>query len=142
MGLVGEERREFQRLLVDPPIQGTHGGRDVTIVEIGVLGARIRHSEALELDYADLKFPFADAEVTLRCEVVRSNGVPPDIESAVRFLAAVGESGAHLRDFLAQRVAHEFEVRRSMPQNTIPTEAAVDGDKTVSWDHSKLGGGY
>ena len=127
MRLVGEERREFQRLRVDPPIEATLGSASVRIVEIGVLGARVEHGEAVKEEYPELRFRRGDADVTLRCEMVRSG----DKESAVRFLAAIGESGNHLRNLLAQLVAHEFEVRRSMPKNTIPTEAAVDGDKTV-----------
>jgi hypothetical protein len=130
MRLVGEERREFQRLTVDPAISATLGNREVSIIEIGVLGARVRHAEPIGADYAELHFQHDGAALTLRCEVIRSSGDGP-IESGVRFLAAVGESGDRLRELLARLVAHELEVRRKMPRHIIPTEGAVDGDRTV-----------
>ena len=88
MGLVGEERREFQRLRVDPATEATPGSASVRIVEIGVLGARVEHGEAVKEEYPELRFRRGDADVTLRCEMVRSG----DKESAVRFLAAIAES--------------------------------------------------
>lgn len=130
MRLTGEERREFQRLAVDPAIPGTLGNRDVSIVEIGVLGARVRHAEPIGTDYAELRFEHDRAEVTLRCEVIRSSG-EQQIESGIRFLAAVGESGDRLRELLARLVAHELEVRRKVPRHIIPTGSTVDGDRTV-----------
>ena len=47
MPLVGEERREFQRLPLAEPVVGKLGEVPVTIVEIGVLGARVSHREPL-----------------------------------------------------------------------------------------------
>jgi hypothetical protein len=131
MPLAGEERREFQRLRLDPPIDARMGERQVSIVEIGILGARIHHTEPIGEEYADLQFRSGNAELRLRCEVVRTFGEAPALASGVRFLAAVGDSGDQLREMLARLVAHEFEVRRSMPRNSIPDESAVDGDRTV-----------
>lgn len=131
MGLVGEERREFQRLRLDPPILGTLGPHTVSIIEIGVLGARLRHTGVIEESYAELSFDAPETPVTLKCEVVRHTGRAPEIETGVRFLAAVGESGDRLRVFLARLVAHEFEARRSMPKGSVPAESAVDGDRTI-----------
>jgi hypothetical protein len=135
--LVGEERREFQRITVDPPVPGTLGSTAVTILEIGVLGARVHHAGAVMEEYAELRFSFRENDIALRCEVVRTvtsreaKYPGAGLESGIRFVAAVGESGDRLRDMLAQLVTHEFEVRRSMPKNSIPKESAVDGDSTV-----------
>ncbi|HEX6177975.1 MAG TPA: hypothetical protein VF057_06420 [Thermoanaerobaculia bacterium] len=129
--LVGEERREFQRLRVDPPTPARLGSHDVTILEIGVLGARVQHEERIEDQYLELQFEVRDAPTTLKCEVVRHSGTPPHIESGIRFLAAVGDSGDRLRGYLAQLVAREFEVRRNVPKNSIPSESSVDGDRTI-----------
>jgi hypothetical protein len=131
MRLVGEERREFQRLNVEPAIPATLAGHPVSICEIGVLGARVRHSEPIGAAHAELHFEQGGAAVTLRCEVVRSLGNAPAIESGLRFLAAVGESGDRLREILARLVAHELEVRRKMPKHIIPSGNAVDGDRMV-----------
>ena len=46
-----EERREFQRLTLTPPIPGTLGTTAVSILEIGVLGARLHHADALDAQY-------------------------------------------------------------------------------------------
>ncbi|HUP47207.1 MAG TPA: PilZ domain-containing protein [Thermoanaerobaculia bacterium] len=131
MRLVGEERREFQRLRIDPPIPATFGKRAVSVVEVGILGARVRHADAIPEEYGELRFTSGGNEVVLRCEVVRRTGEAPSLESGIRFLAAVGESGDRLRELLARLVAHEFEVRRNLPKHSIPVEATVDGDKTV-----------
>lgn len=129
--LVGEERREFQRLRLDPVIDARIGERQAAIIEIGILGARLRHTEPIGEEYADLVFRTGDAELRLRCEVVRTMGDAPSFESGVRFLAAVGDSGDRLREMLARLVAHEFEGRRNMPRSSIPDESSVDGDRTV-----------
>ena len=44
----GEERREFQRLRLEAPLPGSFGSTEVTIVEAGVLGARVQHLSALD----------------------------------------------------------------------------------------------
>jgi hypothetical protein len=132
MRLVGEERREFQRLCLDPPVTGTVGGVAVTILEIGVLGARIHHSDPLP-EYAELHFTSGSDEIAMRCETVRTSpGKDSGFESGLRFLAAIEESGDKLRDMLGSLVQHEFEVRRKMPANSIPhNPSSVDGDRTV-----------
>lgn len=136
MRLVGEERREFQRIHLDPPVPGTLGATAVSILEMGVLGARVHHAEPIDDQYADLRFSFGGSDIGLRCEVIRTMNSQQarypgsGLESGVRFLAAIGESGDHLRAMLASLVTHEFEGRRRMPANTLPKEA-VDGDRTI-----------
>jgi hypothetical protein len=120
-----EERREFQRLHLTHPIPATLGGHDVRIVEVGILGARLQHTDEIRGEYAELRFQHAGHEITMKCEVVRANGG----ETAVRFLAAVGESGNRLRDLLAELVMHELDFRRTHP-GLVEVET-VDGDQTV-----------
>jgi hypothetical protein len=126
MSSQGVERREFQRLRLDSPIAGTFGNADVSIVEIGILGARIEHTAPLESPRADLTFTFGGSPVHMRCEVVRSTGPV----SGLRFLAAVGESGDNLRDMLAQLVVTALESRHDSSATRLRIRA-VDGDKTV-----------
>lgn len=131
--LVGEERREFQRLTLDPTIPATFGAMAVSILEIGVLGARVHHAEPLDINYAELRFSYNDTTVALKCELVRSwtsrqsNYPDTGLESGLRFLAAIGESGDHLRTMLADLVVKEFESTRP----PMPAPPTVDGDKTV-----------
>ena len=132
----GEERREFQRLRLDPPLPGTLGSTAVSILELGVLGARVQHATPLDKEYAELHFTAGTDDVAMRCEIIRTvkgtDAKYPDsgLQSGVRFLAAIDESGDRLRALLAQLVTHEFEVRRKLP-NSMPPASAVDGDKTV-----------
>src|SRR5437667_849249 len=128
MLLVGEERREFQRLRLDPTVPATLGDVAVSILEIGVLGARVRHSDPIGKEYAELYFSHTGKNIGMRCEIVRTI----NNESGLRFLAAIDESGDKLRSMLADLVTHEFQVRRNMPANSIPANAlSVDGDRTV-----------
>ena len=131
--LVGEERREFQRLRLDPPVPATFGATAVSILEIGVLGARVHHAEPLEPGFAELRFSHGDTAISLKCELVRSfqsrHASYPDVghESGLRFIAAIGDSGDHLRTMLADLVVQEFEKTRP----AMRPAAAVDGDKTI-----------
>ena len=130
--MLGHERREFQRLTLEAPVPGTFGTTAVTIMEAGVLGARVHHAEPLDQRLADLRFSYNGEEIALKCEVVRR--ITPEskypgsgVESGLRFLAAIGESGDRLRTMLGELVSRELKLRRNTPHSAVP----VDGDKTV-----------
>ncbi|HJT15902.1 MAG TPA: PilZ domain-containing protein [Thermoanaerobaculia bacterium] len=123
-----EERREFQRLNLNPPIAATLGSHSVRICEIGVLGARVEHDDELGSDMLDLRFKYAGEQIAMRCQVVRTAGRS---ESGVRFIAAVGDSGDKLRDMLGILVTKEIDRRRTAPGRDPLPSHAVDGDKTV-----------
>ena len=123
-----EERREFQRLTLNPPIAGILGKIPVSILEIGVLGARVQHSDTLDSEYPELHFSHAGKEVAIKCEVVRTSGVK---QSGLRFIAAIGESGDWLRDMLGILVSKEIDRRRTSPGREPLPSRAVDGDNTV-----------
>ncbi|HYM60612.1 MAG TPA: hypothetical protein VEZ11_06945 [Thermoanaerobaculia bacterium] len=130
------ERREFQRLRLDPPLPGSIASHDVSILEIGVLGARVLHTEPLADERVEIRFAWKGHDVGLRCEVVRTvdvseqtQGVGGNLESGMRFTAAIGDSGGALREMLAELVIREIEARRSAPR--VPLPKAIDGDKTV-----------
>ncbi|HEY6844053.1 MAG TPA: PilZ domain-containing protein [Thermoanaerobaculia bacterium] len=123
-----EERREFQRLTLTPPIAATLGTASVRICEIGVLGARVEHDDELGAETLDLKFKYAGEPIAMRCQVVRSSG---SSESGLRFIAAVGESGDKLRDMLGILVTKEIDRRRTAPGRDPLPSHTVDGDKTV-----------
>ena len=132
--MAGQERREFQRLTLDPPVPGTFGTTAVSIVEVGVLGSRIHHADAVDQKNAELRFSFNGEEIALKCEIVRT--IPSDqarypgsgVESGVRFLAAIGESGDRLRTMLADLVSRELNLRRNTPGQM---QSGIDGDKTI-----------
>ncbi len=127
-----EERREFQRLHLTHPIPAALAGIPVKIAEIGILGARLHHIDELRGEYAELRFPNGGREIAMKCEVVRANAEGRNNsgrESAVRFLAAIGESGDRLRELLGDLVMRELDFRRTHP-GSVEVET-VDGDKTV-----------
>lgn len=129
------ERREFQRLRLDPPLPGTLGSTAVSILEVGVIGARVHHAEPFDAQSAELRFPFEDDVIGLRCELVRTstgeNARYPDsgYESGLRFVAAIDGSGDVLRRMLATLVT--AELARRPPINPLHGGQAIDGDKTV-----------
>jgi hypothetical protein len=123
----GDERREFQRLHLASLIPATFDSTPVAIAEIGILGARIRHGHAIETPRGDLRFTFEDAPIVLRCEVVRTMAE----ESALRFLAALEDSGDRLRAMLASLVTKALDSRYDNSSTRLKIRHVVDGDKTV-----------
>ena len=126
----GVERREFQRLRLDSPVAGTFGGTAVDVVEAGILGARIEHAAPLESPRADLRFRYGGNAIEMRCECVRTLGTEGHYVSGLRFIAAIGASGDHLRDMLAQLVVNELE-RKYDNSATRLRIRSIDGDRTV-----------
>lgn len=132
--LRSEERREFQRLILSEPVSGKLGEVAVTVVEVGILGARVLHAEPLASEYLELTFAHDGHEIRMRCEVVRTmkaaERVTQPLQSGLRFRAAVDDSGDHLRSMLADLVSRELESRRSTPVQPAAVEM-IDGDNTV-----------
>lgn len=117
------------------PIPATFAGAAVSILEIGILGAKIRHERELDGARGELRFFAGESEVALRCDVVRTTSPGADPSSfgnvsGLRFTAAVGESGDHLRSLLADLVARSLEARHDASAPRIHLRS-VDGDRTV-----------
>src|SRR5438128_11967093 len=113
-----EERREFQRLSLHPPITGTLGSTEVSIQEIGVLGGRLQHAAPIDMQYAELRFSREGDDIAMKCEIVRPNAstradAKMAYESGVRFLAAIADSGDRLRDMLGELVTEAINARRA-----------------------------
>jgi hypothetical protein len=126
----GEERREFQRLRLETAIPATFGSTPVQILEAGVLGARIQHDAPLGEDRGELRFEHEGHSIVMKCEVARVMQSDSHYVSGLRFLAALGESGDHLRVMLARLVTRALEERHESSATRIRIRA-IDGDKTV-----------
>lgn len=132
----GEERREFQRLRLETPVPGEFGSTNVSIVEVGVLGAQIRHTTPFEILRGELRFAYDGNEIVMRCEVVRTLDAAqtryPDggFVSGLRFVAAVGDSGDFLRAMLSKLVVRAIEDHHDSSATRLRIRT-VDGDKTV-----------
>ncbi|HET8796055.1 MAG TPA: hypothetical protein VFO89_00100 [Thermoanaerobaculia bacterium] len=127
---MGEERREFQRLRLGEPLPGTFAATSVSLTEIGVLGARVHHSAPLPAGRGDLRFASTSGEIVMRVEIVRTFEVPGGLASGMRFLAAVGDSGDHLRTLLAELVTRALAEHHDSSATRLRIRP-VDGDKTV-----------
>jgi hypothetical protein len=131
-----DERREFQRLRLDASVPGTFGTNAVSIVEVGVLGARVQHAAPFDTPRGELRFSFDGNEIAMRCEIVRTfeaeNSRYPDagLLSGLRFVAAIGESGDHLRAMLGQLVVRALENRHDSSATRLRIRQ-IDGDRTV-----------
>ncbi|MEO8379257.1 MAG: PilZ domain-containing protein [Acidobacteriota bacterium] len=130
MSSQGVERREFQRLPLASPIAGTFGSVEVSVVDVGILGARIEHASPFAEPRGELQFSFEGKSVGMRCDVTRTTGKDTQLVSGLRFLAAVGDSGDHLRDMLLRLVASALETRHDTSVTRLRIRS-VDGDKTV-----------
>ena len=139
----GEERREFQRLRLEQPIPATFGALPVSVVEMGILGARIQHDDDPGGARGELRFRNNGSDVVMRCEIVRT--IEADQLrfpggrwlSGLRFLAAVGDSGDELRSMLAQLVVSALDDRHDSSATRIRLRN-VDGDRTVRGDDAQF----
>src|SRR4029078_2377980 len=110
-----EERRESQRPLLDPPLPATLGATPVSIMEMGVLGARVLHGAPFDEEHADLRFSWNEHEIAMQCSVVRTfsgRDAHGGLQSGLRFLAVIGDSGDRLREMLAALGVQGLEKRR------------------------------
>lgn len=130
MNSQGVERREFQRLPLASPVHGTFGSMEVSVIDAGILGARIAHSSEFAEPRGELVFPFGEHRIGMRCDVTRTTGGENGFVSGLRFLAAVGDSGNHLRDMLTRLVVSALETRYDSSATRLRIRS-VDGDKTV-----------
>jgi hypothetical protein len=132
----GEERREFQRLVLGQPQAGTFQSVPIVLIEMGILGTRVVHKVPFEGTKGDLRFVYDGNVVTMRCEVVRTSEVDParyggaGLASGMRFLAAVGDSGNFLRSMLVHLVSRALEQRGDSTAGHLRLNP-VDGDRTI-----------
>lgn len=105
-----EERRRFQRLDLTTPVPASFDGAEVELIEIGLVGALIRHAGPIEVGRSGhLRFPWEGTELSFECRVVRTE--PPDdhagewFRSGLEVLAGLGTSSQRLRELIADHVA-------------------------------------
>ena len=122
-----EERREFQRLPLQPPIRGTLDEKPVSIHEIGVLGARIQQSAPVTSAHPELRFNYKGGEIAIRCDSVR---IDRNFELGLRFVGAFGASAMRLREMLGELVTQAINERTASPDMAI--DPPFDGDSTMN----------
>lgn len=144
------ERREFQRLKLGEPIEGSFGARSVRLIEIGVPGARVEHEGPIRSSTQEtLRFLWGGQTIELVAEVVRSQiakaspslAATPDnptagahalYHSGLQFLNAVGDSGHKLRSMLTDSVRRLLEARRiEMAAQDSSQDSGDDEEETL-----------
>src|SRR5512142_2717212 len=72
-----QERRQGERVVLSPPLQCSLHGCEVSLVDLGIAGARVRHRAPLAVNGpAKLTFAWDGEEIALDCNVVRSDLQP------------------------------------------------------------------
>jgi sigma-B regulation protein RsbU (phosphoserine phosphatase) len=85
-----QERRHGERVVLAPPLPARIGDAEVTLVDVGLRGARVQSTQPIAPNgRATLSFRWQDEEIALDCNVVRSD-LHPSRDAAP---AAIFESG-------------------------------------------------
>jgi hypothetical protein len=134
MADIGRERREFQRIPLQPSLPGYLDEVEVDVIEVGIPGARVEHlTQIFPAAIRTFRFSPEGTEIALECEVIRSevraSGGLTLYRSGLQFTHGVGSAGELLRKFLISLVAQQLEIRAELP--SIVRSAKVDGDITV-----------
>lgn len=124
-----EERREFQRLDLRSPLPATLGGVNVTVVDLGILGARVEGDQLPDDDQCTIELDGGDGAILIECEIVhrfefastRRHG------AGVAFVAAASGSDAKLRALLTRLVLDEL---KAMP-SVVHKAPAFDLEQTA-----------
>ena len=112
-----QERRKTDRVVLSPPLRGRVGDHSITMVDLGALGARIRHEEPIEINGPTrLTFDWEGEEVAVECRIVRAQANPemeivsPNIfESGLQFDDPLNQSDTRFRRVL-QRLGEREEI--------------------------------
>lgn len=110
VGMVGNDRREFQRLRLAKPILALIDGQSALMLDVGVAGAFLEHyGEMTPGDQFRLSFRWQGNDVEFVAEVARSivirtpggDGKSVVSHTGVRFLEAIGDAEAHVQEMIA-----------------------------------------
>jgi hypothetical protein len=135
MRLHVDNRREFQRIELREPIAGRLDDNAASIVDLGVLGARVElAAPVVENSNATLHFKVGDRDFAFECTVARlpdpmaMSNAPH--QAGLLFLNALNDSDDALRDLLAGIVTDEIERIRPRPA-AAETAATFDPETTA-----------
>lgn len=129
-----EERRRFQRLDLAEPLPARFDDTDVELLDVGVVGALLRHTAVFEPDRRGiLQFRWQGVELRFEARVVHSERGTGDAAhlyfSGTEVTAALGDSDQRLRLMIAEHVSRVVSAQ----------EANAFGDRERNWidaDHT------
>jgi len=114
------ERREFQRLLLGDPVEGSFAAGPARIVEIGVSGARVEHAVPLAVGAnAALQLVWFAESIQLDAQVVRTEPIADGwSRSGVLFVSAETSAAGALRRALSASVT-ALLIRKQVDLNLV-----------------------
>lgn len=132
---IAQERRHGERVVLSPPLTGRIADAAVTMVDLGMLGARVRHGAPLVAGVSKLSFQWADEEFELDCNIVRSD-LQPSLEASrsnifetgIRFLNPDAASSKFRRmlETLAER--EEIEHLKRLVEASKLINSSIEAD--------------
>lgn len=134
-----KERREYQRIRLEQPLQGRFGPTNVLILDVGLGGALLEHHANVPLgERRKLIFQWDSREISFNAELVQSKvarfaesegKTVPVLASNLHFLDAIGDSGRVLREMIGAEVAYALDLQKA---NARGMGIESIGDSTIS----------
>jgi hypothetical protein len=139
---LASERRQYGRVELDEPLQGSLEGMPVQVVEVSVTGMRLAHESRLPpAATRRLTVTGGAAPMEFSCSVIRSMlhrlarnpGEKTIYHSGVQIIEAYGDSDLAVRNLIAERVIRALEEQkanaRGIPPITDFTYQIEKGDR-------------
>jgi hypothetical protein len=114
-----ENRRRAERIRLPEPLDGMLDSRRVSILDIGLLGAKIDHEHYLEEGATlQLRFFFGGGEIDITSRIAHSESRVDSygqemFQSGIEFIETPGESGKRLRQLIALHVTRMLEEQKA-----------------------------
>ena len=129
--MVGNNRRQFERLSLAKPILALLDGQNALILDIGVSGAFVEHyGKTNRGDRFTLLFRWKGMDVEFVAEVahtvlVRKAGDADVSHTGLRFTQAIGEAEKRLNDMVATFVGKVLAAQKANAGATQPSDNAL-----------------
>jgi hypothetical protein len=124
-----QERRQFGRIDLDPPLRGTLDEYPVRLIEVSVTGLRVEHDTRImpspsrrlrvQWDFETLEFRCVIARSTL-FRLAKSGGEKSVYHSGIKILEWVGDSEKLIRKLIAERVIRALEEQKANARGNFP----------------------
>jgi sigma-B regulation protein RsbU (phosphoserine phosphatase) len=114
------DRRRGERILLRPPLPAFLDNQEVEMHELGPLGCRIEHDDAVAIDsHARLMFPWDGNPIEIECVVVRTG--PGSVKKAASGISFTLRTAEALK---IARVVEVLETRRQLDRLRTIVEAS------------------
>jgi hypothetical protein len=129
--MVGNDRRDFQRLRLAKPILAMLDGQNALILDVGISGAYVEHyGQTNTGDRFTLLFRWKGTDVEFVSEVahtviVRKTGNAEVSHSGLRFVQASAEAEKRLNDMVATFVGKVLAAQKANAGATQPSDSAL-----------------